>query len=43
MMGVDSVAYRRGGGSVRLSGEGPVAASLEAARPGAAGLGFFEE
>jgi len=44
MMGVGSVAYRRGGGdSVRLSGGGPVPASLEVARPGVAGLGFFEE
>jgi len=44
MMGVGSVAYRRGGGdSVRLSGGGPVPASLEVARLGVAALGFFEE
>ena len=45
MVGVGgSVAYRRGGGdSVRLSGEGLVPASVEAARPGVAGLDFFEE
>ena len=44
MVGVGSVGYRRGGGdSVRLSGEGAVPASVEAARPGVAGLDFFEE
>jgi hypothetical protein len=44
MVGVGSVAYRRGGGdSVRRSGEGPVPASVEAARPGVTGLDFFEE
>ena len=43
MIGVGSVAYRRGDcNSARLSGEGPVPASLEAARPGVVGLGFFE-
>jgi hypothetical protein len=43
IMGVGSVAYRRGGcNSVRSSGEGPFPASVEEARPGVVGLGLFE-